>query len=76
MADEFSKENSDDTLSLKEGLAKSLAKGAALKTGKTLSQRETLALIEQLFACKEPYYSIDGRPTLQVISVDELDTKF
>jgi DNA mismatch repair protein MutL len=76
MADEFSRENSDDTLSLKDGLAKSLAKGAAIKTGKTLSQQETLAIIEQLFACKEPYYSLDGRPTLQVISVDELDTKF
>ncbi|MFY0673792.1 MAG: DNA mismatch repair endonuclease MutL [Bacteroidia bacterium] len=76
MADEFSKDNTDDTLSLKDSLAKSLAKGAAIKTGKTLSQQEVLAIIEQLFACKEPYYSIDGKQTLQVMSIDELDNKF
>ncbi|MGB0430222.1 MAG: DNA mismatch repair endonuclease MutL, partial [Bacteroidia bacterium] len=33
MADELSSETENDTLSLKDGLAKSLAKGAAIKTG-------------------------------------------
>lgn len=76
LADEFAQDDNRDTLSLKEGLAKSLARSTAIKSGKILKTNEATAIIDQLFACKEPYYGIDGRSTLQVLSIDELDAKF
>jgi DNA mismatch repair protein MutL len=33
-------------------------------------------LIEQLFACKTPNFSISGRPVIQTIGLLELDKKF
>lgn len=73
---EIDENASSDSLSLNEVLAGSLAKGAAVKTGKTLSPEECSSMIDQLFSCKEPYFGIDGKPTIQVMSMDDLDRKF
>lgn len=68
--------SASDSLSLNEVLARSLAKGAAVKTGKTLSPEECSSIIDQLFSCKEPYFGIDGKPTLHNMTIQELDGKF
>ncbi len=57
-------------------LAKALAKKMAVRRGKKLHQEEMDSLIENLFACKVPGISPDGKPTMLVISYDELNTKF
>jgi DNA mismatch repair protein MutL len=57
-------------------LAKTMAKKLAVKRGKKLHQEEMDALVENLFACKVPGVSPDGKPTMLVISYDELNTKF
>ena len=57
-------------------LAKAMAKKLSVKRGKKLHQEEMDALIENLFACKTPGFSPDGKPTMMVISFDELNTKF
>jgi DNA mismatch repair protein MutL len=48
----------------------------AVKRGTRLHQEEISTLIEKLFACKVPGISPDGRPTMLVLSWDELNTKF
>ncbi len=57
-------------------IAKALAKNMSIKRGKILQQEEMSSLIDQLFACKLPYSSIEGKPTIIIISMEELETKF
>jgi DNA mismatch repair protein MutL len=57
-------------------LAKAMAKRLSIKRGKKLHQEEVNALIETLFACNVPGVSPEGKPTMLVISYDELNTKF
>lgn len=56
-------------------LARALAKKLAVKRGKALHQTETDAIIENLFACNAPEFSPDGKPTMVVISYEELYRK-
>jgi DNA mismatch repair protein MutL len=57
-------------------IAKALAKNMAIKHGKILQQEEMNSLIDQMFACKLPYASLDGKSTITIISRDELEKKF
>jgi len=57
-------------------IAKTLAKNMAIKHGKILQQEEMNSLIDQMFACKLPYASLDGKSTVTIISKDELEKKF
>lgn len=57
-------------------LAKALAKKLSVKRGKKLHQEEIDTLIGNLFACKVPGASPDGKPTMLVLSLDELNRKF
>jgi DNA mismatch repair protein MutL len=57
-------------------LARAMAKKLAVKRGRKMHQEEVDALIENLFACKAPGISPEGKPTMLVISYDELHTKF
>jgi len=59
-----------------EKLALAFAKNTAIKIGKPLAYNEMTRLIDELFACKTPYFSPEGRPALITISSDELDKKF
>jgi DNA mismatch repair protein MutL len=59
-----------------QALAKAMAKRLSIKRGKKLHQEETNSLIENLFACKVPGTSPDGKPTMWVITLEDLRTKF
>ncbi|MEO0091094.1 MAG: DNA mismatch repair endonuclease MutL [candidate division WOR-3 bacterium] len=63
-------------LSFKEEIAKLIACKGAIKANQRLSQPEMEALINKLFACKDPYFCPHGRPTIIKISREELDKKF
>lgn len=63
-------------LSYKEEIAKQIACKGAIKANQRLSQPEMEALINKLFACKDPYFCPHGRPTIIKISREELDKKF
>ncbi|MCB0736100.1 MAG: DNA mismatch repair endonuclease MutL [Bacteroidetes bacterium] len=65
-----------DTLSLKEKVARSLARSASIREGKVLKQEEMSSLIDQLFACEMPYYHFDGTPIIVNITTADLDKKF
>ena len=62
--------------SIKDILAKSLSRNEAIKAGRKLSEKEMETLIDSLFATKEPNYSPDGKPTIVVVPIDEIEKKF
>ncbi|ETZ20114.1 DNA mismatch repair endonuclease MutL [Pedobacter sp. V48] len=70
--------NSQQELKLdkRDALARSMARNSAIKSGTVLGQVEMNMLIEQLFACKTPNFSISGKPVIQTIGLTELDKKF
>jgi DNA mismatch repair protein MutL len=47
-----------------------------LKRGTALGQQEMNTLIEELFACKTPNFSISGKPVIQTIALSEIAQKF
>ncbi|WP_340066950.1 DNA mismatch repair endonuclease MutL [Ascidiimonas aurantiaca] len=57
-------------------LAKTLSKSMAVKTGELLEQASQEALVNNLFACKEPGLSPFKKPVYTTITIDELDKKF
>ncbi|MGM0933290.1 MAG: DNA mismatch repair endonuclease MutL [Bacteroidota bacterium] len=57
-------------------LARSLAKGMAVKSGMLLNNTEQQHIVNRLFACKEPSLSPSNRSVFVTLTVDELDKKF
>ncbi|MFL5763406.1 MAG: DNA mismatch repair endonuclease MutL [Bacteroidia bacterium] len=60
----------------RENLARAMARNTAIKSGKALSQEEMNNLIDELFACKMPYSTPNGKPTITTFSIDDLDRRF
>jgi DNA mismatch repair protein MutL len=48
----------------------------AIKTGKSLSQKEMSVLVEELFACAIPNSTPNGKPTYMSFKKEELDKMF
>lgn len=61
---------------IRSGVALSLAKSAAIVPGQVLSDTEMNELIESLFACSTPNYTPDGKKTLAVVTMDEINKLF
>ncbi|MBW2961152.1 DNA mismatch repair endonuclease MutL [Mesonia aestuariivivens] len=57
-------------------LAKSLAKSMAIKTGSVLDTVEQIAIVNGLFACKEPNVTPLNRKVFVTLSANELEKKF
>ena len=64
------------TLDKRENMARALASRSALKRGQKLSGLEMRALIDQLFACRNPNYAPDGRLTFCILEMDKLANFF
>ncbi|MEM9416902.1 MAG: DNA mismatch repair endonuclease MutL [Bacteroidota bacterium] len=64
-----------DKLSLtpQENLARSLAKRACIQPGQPLQKEEIDTLVDQLFACQNPNYTPDGRKTLIMLALEDID---
>ena len=60
----------------KEIVAKAMAKNLAIRSGIPLTKEEMSHIVDGLFACKMPYASPSGKPTLITIGMDELEKKF
>ncbi|WP_420572556.1 DNA mismatch repair endonuclease MutL [Kordia sp.] len=76
MLNDFQGEIPDTGFSQTDVLVKSLAKSMAIRTGKKLEVEEQQALVNNLFACKEPTVSPFQRTIFITLSVDDLDKKF
>ena len=55
----------------KNALAMSLARSSSIKNGRKLSSKEMNTLVDQLFACENPYHSPNGKPI--IIKINEED---
>lgn len=66
----------DSSFSQNDCIAKSIAKSLAVKTGRTLTEKEQANIVDMLFACKEPEISPFGKTTFITMNLDELDKKF
>ena len=62
----------DIDLDRRVNLARSMAVNMAIKQGKKLQQDEINSLIDQLFACKMPQVSPDGKAVVRIIKLEEL----
>ena len=60
----------------RESLQRALAKRIATSKMKSLSNDEADHLIDQLFACGQPNYTPDGKPTYVLISLDKINSWF
>ncbi|TVQ15360.1 MAG: DNA mismatch repair endonuclease MutL [Bacteroidetes bacterium] len=72
----FKKNNATIKLDTRVNLARSLAKSLSVKTGKPLTTEEMNALTDELFSCEMPYQTPSGKPTLNMLGMDEIGDKF
>jgi DNA mismatch repair protein MutL len=73
---DYYKENQGKTMDPMEKLAAGFACKNAIKSGESLSPAEMHAMVDQLFACQEPYFCPHGRPVVITMDLDEFDRKF
>lgn len=63
-------------LDKRESLARSLARQTSIKAGQSLTVKEMETLIDELFACEQPYIAPGGRQTISTFDFKELDGRF
>jgi len=64
------------SLGKKEQVAYALARSTSIKRNKNLSDEEITSLIDQLFACENPYHTCKGKPTIVTFTLDEVQKRF
>lgn len=75
MIDESVETGADVKDKIYEALSLSMANYTAIPSGKSLSEEEMLFMVNQLFACRTPNHTPDGRSIIAMISDDELEKK-
>ena len=63
-------------LDKRDNLARSLAKNSAVKAGTALSAMEMNLMVDELFACTMPNTSLNGKPVIITVTLEELIQKF
>jgi len=63
-------------LASRESLVRAMAKSASIKQGQQLSSKEIKQLIEELFTCEKPTLSIDGKTSVVILGMKELEELF
>lgn len=76
MLESYKESYGSEVISKVERLAQSMAKGVTNTPYKKLDIREMKVIIEDLFACEEPNYTMSGKKTFVTISLDEIAQKF
>jgi DNA mismatch repair protein MutL len=76
LLEQFKINQSELSLPLHENLARSLAKRASIRQGQHLERTEMKALIDQLFTCKTPNYSPDGKLTYFIFEISKIESYF
>jgi len=56
-------------------LARSIAKSLSIKPGKVLSSSEMRNLIDELFACNDPYFAPNGKAIITTVPLEEIEKK-
>ena len=70
------KEYGGINIDTKKYIATLMAKNAAIKPNQMLNEQEMQYLVDSLFACTQPDISPEGKPTLTIVGMDELEKRF
>ncbi|MGB5819346.1 MAG: DNA mismatch repair endonuclease MutL [Saonia sp.] len=73
---DYQQEISGESFSQTDVLAKTLCKTLSVKTGSVLDSNSQLALVNDLFACKESRVSPFNKPIFVTITENDIDKKF
>ena len=76
LIEQFKKNQSELEVPLKENLARSLAKRAAIKLGQKLELEELNSLLSGLFSCMNPNFSPEGTPTFFIFDTSKIESYF
>jgi DNA mismatch repair protein MutL len=76
LIDQFKINQSELSLPIQENLARALARRAGIKNGQKLMREEMQSLIDNLFACRTPNYSPEGKPTYFIFELNKIESYF
>jgi DNA mismatch repair protein MutL len=76
LIEQFKINQAELSLPLNENLARALARRAGIKHGQILQREEMNSIIGQLFSCKTPNYTPDGKPTFFIFELAKMDNYF
>lgn len=76
LIEQFKINQSELSLPLQENLVRSLAKRASIKAGQRLEKEEMKALLDNLFTCRTPNFSPDGRSTYFIFELNKIESYF
>ncbi len=72
----FKENTAEQGADIHHRLAQSLAKASSIPYNRQLEPIEMQDLVDKLFACQQPNVSPDGKPTITILGVDELEKRF
>ncbi|MDC6352172.1 DNA mismatch repair endonuclease MutL [Zeaxanthinibacter sp. PT1] len=73
---DYQSEQEAESFSQTDILSKTLCKSLAVKSGEILDAESRMALVDDLFACKEPALSPFGKKTYITLTESDIDKKF
>ncbi|HAX96644.1 MAG TPA: DNA mismatch repair endonuclease MutL [Prolixibacteraceae bacterium] len=76
LLEEYKNTPVDATEKVRDQVAISLSKASAVSYGVDLQPEMMDHIIDQLFACSSPNFTPDGKPTLTIISLEDIDRLF
>lgn len=76
LLEQFKHNQSTLSLPIQENLARALARRASIKPGQRLDRQEMKGVLDQLFGCKTPGYSPDGRPAFFIFELSKIESYF
>jgi DNA mismatch repair protein MutL len=76
LMDEYKNHQSEFRINQQDAIARNMARRAAIKSGKTLSEEEMNRIVDELFACAMPYSTPDGKPAVLTYTLEDLDRRF
>jgi DNA mismatch repair protein MutL len=74
--EQFKNNTNELKLTIKENVARAMARNMAIKSGKKMTSIEIETLVDQLFACQTPYYSPSGKKVIITVTLDDLEKQF
>jgi DNA mismatch repair protein MutL len=76
LIEQFKKNQAELAIPVRENLARSLARRAAIKSGQKLAREEIEALVSGLFACTTPNFSPEGDTTFFIFDTSKIESYF
>lgn len=73
---EYKHSEGADKINVKEKIAMALSKASAIRYGQQLRTEEMRELMDRLFASEMPNFSPSGKPVIQILKMDDIETRF